>query len=307
MRTPFRAVAIAVAAIGLASASNAGELDLPASVVPVVGTAGEWRPESYDRNFQTRLLPTAYRGFPSDKALVFATNGVFAWAHSGRSPSQVEGRSMGTCKQLGGEGCALVAEGPKVVVPVDAYFRARATHIDVGPDFDRMVFGRADAPVSVVAFLSYSDRTSEKFVKNVFADLMKTYVEPGHVRFAWRDFPSRETDVRAGQIARCAAPDAFVRFAKTLMKARKKWKGSAKKLRAVAEGAGIAAADQERCLADADLETDILAIRYIAQTQFAVVSTPTMSINGYIAHGVTNKREAFRLIDHFLKQAGVER
>lgn len=294
-----------------ATSPSAGELDLPASVVPVVGTAGDWTPAKYSRDFQKSLLPTDYRSQRRFKALAFAPNGVETWWRRAPDAGSAKRDVLEHCaEKRGGEGCFVAAVGHKLVAPVDDFFRAQATHIDVGPDLERMVLGKADAPVVLIGFFSFTCPWCATFNTEIFDDLVRTYVDPGLVRFVWRSYSRSDTDVAAAMIARCVPADRFWDFARTIYRDREDFVESDDRIGLLVERAGPFGLTPEAarsCLDDEDVKARVLASRYVGKTQFAVLSTPTMSINGYIFRSVTDKRDTFAILDHFLAEAGIER
>jgi protein-disulfide isomerase len=69
------------------------------------------------------------------------------------------------------------------------------------------VYGRADAPVTIVEFTDYQCPFCRRFAASVFPALMAKYIEKGTVRFVSRDLPldSHAFARKAAQVARCAA------------------------------------------------------------------------------------------------------
>ena len=66
--------------------------------------------------------------------------------------------------------------------------------------------GRPDAPVTLVEFADYQCPFCKRFHKNTYAELKKTYIDTGQVRFVSRDFPMEfhPLALRAAEAARCA-------------------------------------------------------------------------------------------------------
>jgi protein-disulfide isomerase len=81
------------------------------------------------------------------------------------------------------------------------------------------VLGRADAPVTVIEYASFTCSHCGEWHTGVLPAFKERFVDTGHVRLVFRDLPTQPVQVaaQAAGIARCAAPDRFFDVASTLM------------------------------------------------------------------------------------------
>lgn len=144
--------------------------------------------------------------------------------------------------------------------------------------------GRADAPVTVVEYASFTCSHCAAWYLQVLPAFKARYIDTGKVRLVFRDLPTAPVDaaVTASGIARCAAPGRYFDVVHAFMD------GQAELHTGGQTGAwyqmGVAASgrteDQiQTCLADPDL---IPRIRAEVQggVDAGVEGTPTFFVNG---------------------------
>lgn len=94
---------------------------------------------------------------------------------------------------------ALAAEPAPAAAPVPAVTAA-----------DR-VLGRADAPVTVIEYASFTCSHCADWTNDVLPTFKARYIDTGKVKLVFRDLPTQPAQIAAtaAGIARCAAPDKF--------------------------------------------------------------------------------------------------
>ncbi len=103
---------------------------------------------------------------------------------------------------------ALAAEpAPTAAAPVPAVTAA-----------DR-VLGRADAPVTVIEYASFTCSHCADWTNDVLPTFKARYIDTGKVRLVFRDLPTQPAQVAAtaAAIGRCAAPGKFFEVAQHFM------------------------------------------------------------------------------------------
>ncbi|WP_051651085.1 thioredoxin domain-containing protein [Brevundimonas bacteroides] len=146
------------------------------------------------------------------------------------------------------------------------------------------VLGRADAPVTVIEYASFTCSHCGDWHRSVYPAFKARFVDTGQVRLVLRDLPTPPAQLaaQAAGIARCAAPERFYDVASALMNGQQ----------ALFDGgpveawfdAGIAASGRtsaqiEACLADPATLNGIRSS--IAGANAAgVQGTPTFFVNG---------------------------
>lgn len=146
------------------------------------------------------------------------------------------------------------------------------------------VIGRADAPVTVVEYASFTCSHCAAWTNDVMPAFKARYIDTGQVRLVFRDLPTAPAQVAAtaAAISRCAAPGKFYDVARSLMagQAAAFAAGDARQwyMDAIA-ATGRSQAEVEACLSDP--ATGQALQHDIAAAQAAGVnSTPTFFVNG---------------------------
>lgn len=81
------------------------------------------------------------------------------------------------------------------------------------------VLGRADAPVTVIEYASFTCSHCADWTNEVLPDFKARYIDTGQVKLVFRDLPTQPVQVAAtaAAIGRCAAPDKFFDVARHFM------------------------------------------------------------------------------------------
>ncbi|WP_427788938.1 DsbA family protein [Brevundimonas diminuta] len=81
------------------------------------------------------------------------------------------------------------------------------------------VLGRADAPVTVIEYASFTCNHCAAWTKDVLPQFKARYIDTGKVRLVFRDMPTPPAQIAAvaAGIGRCAAPGRFFDVAHSLM------------------------------------------------------------------------------------------
>lgn len=81
------------------------------------------------------------------------------------------------------------------------------------------VLGRADAPVTVIEYASFTCSHCAHWANEILPQFKTRYIDTGKVRLVFRDLPTAPAQIAAtaAGIARCAAPDRFFDVAHSLM------------------------------------------------------------------------------------------
>ncbi|MBX9926830.1 MAG: DsbA family protein, partial [Hyphomicrobiaceae bacterium] len=78
------------------------------------------------------------------------------------------------------------------------------------PYLPEMSFGKPDAPVVLVKYMSLTCPYCRQFHAEVYPKLKSEYIDTGKVRFVLREFPIGRTSGQATVALRCAAPEKYL-------------------------------------------------------------------------------------------------
>lgn len=172
---------------------------------------------------------------------------------------------------------ALVVMGTVAAAP-QATPTAPAVHAN-----DR-ILGRADAPVTVIEYASFTCHGCGDWQALVWPEFKRRFIDTGRVRLVFRNMPTDPIELSgpAAALARCAAPDRFFDVVHAL------FEGQPALLRGGDQqawfDAGVAASGRTRaqidaCVARPEIRT-FLETEIAAASAAGVTGTPTFFVNG---------------------------
>lgn len=151
------------------------------------------------------------------------------------------------------------------------------------PTEEDITYGSKDAPVVLVEYASLSCNHCAKFHNTVLPTLKDEFFETGKVFFVARDFPLNAPALRAGMVVRCAPEGKAKKFQEVLFKLQDKWAftpdflDAIKKITSVG---GLSADAFDACIADKELENEMLEARKVASDNLPIDGTPAFFLNG---------------------------
>ncbi len=156
---------------------------------------------------------------------------------------------------------------------------ARAQTTD--PRLTERSMGKADAPVTVQEFFSLTCGHCAAFQKDTWPQVEKELVQPGIVRWVWRDFPLDRTALAAAAVARALPAMRYEGFINTLLVNQERWafrQDWAEELAKMAALAGLSRQAFEQLRSDESYLRAILAGRQEAEREFSIQATPSFAI-----------------------------
>lgn len=168
---------------------------------------------------------------------------------------------------------------------------------DINPDTGDLVYGSADAPVTIIEYAALTCPHCAHFYTDTLPELKARYIDKGTARLVFRDFPFEGVGLRAHMLARCAGTDRRAGFMDVLFRQQKVWTSApdpVKALGQIAKLGGMSDADFNACMANKPAEEAVLKNRLEGEQKDKVTSTPTFIVGGETFTGA-------RTIDEFAK------
>ena len=174
-----------------------------------------------------------------------------------------------------------------------------------------MALGEANAPVTIVEYMSTTCPHCATFHNNTFDAIKTKYVDSGKVRFIIREFPFDPRAAAAFMLARCnpQKPEElgsalqYFPMISMLMKQQETWAAAQDGREALLQMSKLAGFTQESfqaCLTTQKLLDDVNAVRERGAKDFGVNSTPSFLINGKRYAGDMSVETMSALIDSLL-------
>lgn len=184
-----------------------------------------------------------------------------------------------------------------------------------------MVLGEADAPVTLVEYASITCGACLQFHQQVLPEIKEKYVEPGHVKFVFREFPTPPANVAVAgfALARCAQAEqggnTYFDVIDDLFDAQPGLLAAARQgavrpaLETLAARHGISQGEEfDTCLNNSSIRDDIADV-ILSGEEFNVASTPTLILQGRALDNTIQARTPeglSELIDLELQATGVD-
>lgn len=170
---------------------------------------------------------------------------------------------------------------------------------------DDYVLGDSKAKVTVIEYASMTCSHCADFHNNTYSDIKTKYIDTGKIKFVLRAYPLNEPALRGSMLAMCAGKDKFFKFTDTLFTTQNNWafsKNYLEVLENIGKLGGISGAEFEKCMANKDIEKQIMQGQFNAKTALNINSTPSIFINGVIYKGQHNPEAFGKALDEALAE-----
>ena len=147
------------------------------------------------------------------------------------------------------------------------------------PRLTERAIGRPDAPVRVVEYFSLTCSHCAAFYRDTMPQVKQKLVEPGTVRFVYRDFPLDRLALAAAVVARSLPPERYEPFVGALLLSQNRWAfargDQMEELAKMAALAGMARPQFDAAVRDEALARAIMEVAQAAEREHNVRSTPS--------------------------------
>jgi protein-disulfide isomerase len=168
------------------------------------------------------------------------------------------------------------------------------------------VLGKADAPVTVIEYASFTCPHCAHFATEVLPAVKASLIDSGKVRLVFRDYPLDQLALRAAMLVRCLGNDRAFGMIDLLFQRQMQWATAQDPdaaLLAIAKQAGLGDADFKACMANQDVQNAVVQSRVDAEQKYKIQSTPSFLINGRLAVGAPSPEDFTQMVDALLPGA----
>jgi protein-disulfide isomerase len=161
-----------------------------------------------------------------------------------------------------------------------------------GPLGDKSI-GKADAPVTIIQYVSLTCPNCAKFQTGVLPKLKKAYIDKGKVRLILREYPIGQVAVAAALAVRCVPEKDYFKASDKLLLGQKDWASQETdkdKLYDAVKFTGLKRNKFEACLNNQGMNDAIIAEKQRGQMA-GVGGTPTFFVNGKKIAGAASYEE----------------
>jgi protein-disulfide isomerase len=162
-----------------------------------------------------------------------------------------------------------------------------------------MSFGRPDAPVTIIKYMSLTCPYCRRFQLETFPVLKREYIDKGHVRFIFREFPIGKQSGQATIALRCAGPGRYLSLYEKFMAQQASWVSQEVRLDPifkVAAQVGMTRAQFDACYKDQAMIEGLRAVKERGR-KLGVIGTPNFFINGKLVKKVLDINDVRAIVD----------
>ena len=166
---------------------------------------------------------------------------------------------------------------------------------------EEMSLGDADAPVTVIEYASLTCPHCARFHSDVFGRIKTNYIEPGKVRFVYRDVYFDRAGLWGAMVARCGGQERFFGIVDRLLSRQAEWSRltdpseTIAALFAIGRQAGMTDEEMNACVQDQQWAEALVADYQANMEADQVRGTPTFFINGQMENNMSYRDFAAKL------------
>lgn len=163
--------------------------------------------------------------------------------------------------------------------------------------------GSPAASVTVIEYSSLTCGHCATFNNDVLPKIREKYVDPGKVRFVFRDYPADQLSLQAHQLAWCTGSVGYPKLMNAFYTAQQKWltaKDPLGELKKVALNNGLTQDQIDACLKNTPLLDKIVQMRLEGQQKYKITATPTFIIQMKVYPRGFSFEEFSKILDSLL-------
>lgn len=168
---------------------------------------------------------------------------------------------------------------------------------------DDRVIGKADAPVTIIEYASFTCPHCAHFDTDVLPAVKASLIDSGKAKLVFRDYPLDALALRAAMLVRCAGPDRAFGMIDLLFQRQPQWATAQEPragLLAIANQAGLSEADFDACMSNQEIQNAVVQSRVAAEQTYKIQSTPSFLINGRLAVGAPTAEQLVQMVESLL-------
>ncbi|MCH8172442.1 MAG: thioredoxin domain-containing protein [Proteobacteria bacterium] len=144
-----------------------------------------------------------------------------------------------------------------------------AEEVRDGVAFGDLIMGNPDAPVTMIEYASLTCGHCGNFHMQVFPDFKEQYIKTGKVRLIYRNYTRDPADLAVGMLTRCVGPDQAFDLMAIFFERQRQWvvEDAKPEIAAIARRVGINRADMDACLANTDLQRNLVDMLRAGQAE----------------------------------------
>lgn len=162
-----------------------------------------------------------------------------------------------------------------------------------------MVFGKPDAPVTIVQYASLTCRYCKAFHHDVFPQLKRAYIDTGKVRYILREFPIGHTSGVATIALRCAKPEKYLELYGKFLDQQASWVSQEVRLDPIFKVAAQVGMTRQQFDACRENQSMIEGLKWVKDRgrTLGIIGTPNFFVDGKLVKKVLTLDEIRAMVE----------
>lgn len=162
-----------------------------------------------------------------------------------------------------------------------------AARFENGVSYGELSMGDPNAPVTIIEYASLTCSHCASFHNTILPEIKKNYIDTGKARLVYRNFLLNQYDMYASMISRCATPEKSFGLMSLFFSRQSTWLNQdyLNQLASLARRAGMSRASVDACMANTELQENLIEMQTYGSEVDNVTATPTFIINGTVVSG----------------------
>jgi protein-disulfide isomerase len=174
-----------------------------------------------------------------------------------------------------------------------------STDVMLTGDLPEMSWGRPDAPVTLIKYMSLTCPYCRQFQLETFPQLKREYIDTGKVRFIIREFPIGKSSGTATIALRCAPPEKYLTLYEKFLSQQAAWVSQEVRTDAIykiASQVGMSRDQFDSCLQNRGM---IAGLNWVKERgrKLGVIGTPNFFLNDRLIKSVLGMKEIREMVD----------
>lgn len=193
------------------------------------------------------------------------------------------------------------AQGEAAEPGTDYSTMVNAEQVREGLVFGEITIGNPDAP-AMIEYASLTCPHCATYHREIHPQVLEKYVKPGRLKVVFRNYVRDRADLAVAMLSRCFGEERVMDLMTFYFERQRQWvtQDAAQEIRKLALQAGINRVEYDACLANTELQRNLVEMTSRATNEDNITGTPTFLIGDERIVGVAPFNAFEELIDDIL-------
>ena len=198
---------------------------------------------------------------------------------------------VAACSDSGADKATTTASAAKTAEASSTSAPAMAVDSQREGTWGDIVYGSADAPVTIIEYASLTCSHCATFKREIFPNLKKEFIDTGKVKFIYRNFLLNRVDMVASAVARCGDLKQTKKLMDVYFDRQGEWLSSQDPQSELAKLArrsvNMSRVKFDKCLSNKDMHKHLVQMQADGRKDYNIQATPTVIVDGSTLDGLS--------------------